>query len=260
MNEWMQWHQQRINSVQGEQGDLLLIAMHEITTNVTVLGVPGIWSKVSEHEPGLRVIAQEEDRLMINGTLIVGEHIVVADETTVQINDNQYVTATYQPGSLHLLALWDKQSEYVQAFQGISTFNYEDSLKITAKWHTLEDDQSLIFEHSRDEQQVGRVHQSIGKLCFDYNGEHIELRPFASGDKMIVVFRDTTSGHSSYGMGRMLVVEHPQHSNQVELDFNTAFLPPCAFSPHFNCPMPPASNRLQFPIEAGEREVLWRKS
>ncbi|UFS57954.1 DUF1684 domain-containing protein [Subtercola endophyticus] len=44
----------------------------------------------------------------------------------------------------------------------------------------------------------------------------------------------------------------------VTLDFNRAYLPPCAFSYHFNCPMPPAQNRLTVPITAGEKNVLAR--
>jgi uncharacterized protein len=39
----------------------------------------------------------------------------------------------------------------------------------------------------------------------------------------------------------------------VELDFNRAFLPPCAFGAGYLCPIPPAQNRLPFAVDAGER-------
>ncbi|MDR0435854.1 MAG: DUF1684 domain-containing protein [Propionibacteriaceae bacterium] len=40
------------------------------------------------------------------------------------------------------------------------------------------------------------------------------------------------------------------------VDFNYATLPPCAFSPHFMCPLPLAANRLPFAVTAGERAPL----
>jgi len=32
-----------------------------------------------------------------------------------------------------------------------------------------------------------------------------------------------------------------------------AFVPPCGFSEAYNCPLPPAQNRLAVPVEAGEK-------
>jgi len=37
------------------------------------------------------------------------------------------------------------------------------------------------------------------------------------------------------------------------LDFNKAYNPACAFTSHATCPLPPAENRLQTRIEAGEK-------
>ncbi|MBT8197021.1 MAG: DUF1684 domain-containing protein, partial [Acidimicrobiia bacterium] len=36
------------------------------------------------------------------------------------------------------------------------------------------------------------------------------------------------------------------------VDFNRAINPYCAYDPDFSCPLPPATNWLPFPIEAGE--------
>ncbi|PRP90633.1 hypothetical protein ENSA5_63040 [Enhygromyxa salina] len=37
----------------------------------------------------------------------------------------------------------------------------------------------------------------------------------------------------------------------LELDFNRATNPLCAYSEHFNCPLPPSFNKLGLPIRAG---------
>ena len=42
----------------------------------------------------------------------------------------------------------------------------------------------------------------------------------------------------------------------VVVDFNRAYLPPCAFSDFYVCPLPPAGNRLSTPIRAGEKNVI----
>ena len=39
---------------------------------------------------------------------------------------------------------------------------------------------------------------------------------------------------------------------KVVLDFNKAYTPPCAFTPHATCPLPPENNRLTARIDAGE--------
>jgi uncharacterized protein len=69
--------------------------------------------------------------------------------------------------------------------------------------------------------------------------------------QLFFIFRDGTSGKSSYGGGRFLYADPPVDGKLV-LDFNRAYSPPCAFTPHATCPLPPANNRLAVPIEAGE--------
>jgi hypothetical protein len=39
----------------------------------------------------------------------------------------------------------------------------------------------------------------------------------------------------------------------VELDFNKAYNPPCAFTAFATCPLPPRQNVMALAIEAGEK-------
>ena len=71
---------------------------------------------------------------------------------------------------------------------------------------------------------------------------------------LFFIFRDATSGKSSYGAGRFLYAAPPV-DGKVVLDFNRAYSPPCAFTPHATCPLPPPNNRLPAAIEAGEKFV-----
>ena len=95
---------------------------------------------------------------------------------------------------------------------------------------------------------------SPGAIVFERGGRSWRLDAIleAPGDrKLFVMFSDATSGKQTYGAGRFLYVELPK-ADRIEVDFNEAFNPPCAFTDFATCPLPPQQNRLALAIEAGE--------
>jgi uncharacterized protein (DUF1684 family) len=95
-----------------------------------------------------------------------------------------------------------------------------------------------------------------GILEFEIDGESVSLEPYISkpGERdLFIVYRDATSGDTTYGAGRFLNAEISEGSNEVVLDFNLATNPPCAFTPYATCPLPTPENTLFVAIEAGER-------
>jgi uncharacterized protein (DUF1684 family) len=68
---------------------------------------------------------------------------------------------------------------------------------------------------------------------------------------LFFVFRDKTSGKTTYPAARFLYADLPVNG-RVILDFNKAYNPPCVFTPYATCPLPPPENRLPIPVEAGE--------
>jgi uncharacterized protein (DUF1684 family) len=77
------------------------------------------------------------------------------------------------------------------------------------------------------------------------------LEPGVSEKSYSVFFRDLTCGTESYPVGRYVEAEQLEDGRFL-LDFNSAYNPACAFSPHYNCPIPPKANDLQVRIPAGE--------
>jgi uncharacterized protein (DUF1684 family) len=75
--------------------------------------------------------------------------------------------------------------------------------------------------------------------------------PGANPDTLDVYFTDATSGRESYRMRYVEVA--PDADGRIVLDFNIAYNPACAYSPHYNCPIPPPANHLTVAIRAGER-------
>ena len=76
------------------------------------------------------------------------------------------------------------------------------------------------------------------------------------GGALFVIFADRTSGHGSYAAGRYIDLDAPDGDSQVVIDFNRAYNPPCAFTPFATCPLPPPENRLDLPVEAGEKTYV----
>jgi uncharacterized protein (DUF1684 family) len=96
---------------------------------------------------------------------------------------------------------------------------------------------------------------SPGTLAFTLHGRVTRLIAVLDGPDptdLLVVFRDATSGRETYGGGRFLRARR-QPDGTYGVDFNRAYSPPCAFTPYATCPLPPAENRLAFPIPAGEK-------
>lgn len=75
--------------------------------------------------------------------------------------------------------------------------------------------------------------------------------PGAKDDTLDIYFTDATSGRESYRMRYLEVAAGPD--GRIVMDFNRAYNPACAYSPHYNCPIPPPENHLTVAIRAGER-------
>lgn len=79
------------------------------------------------------------------------------------------------------------------------------------------------------------------------------LEPGVGETDYSLFFTDATTGKESYRVGRYL---EPQKraDGLYTLDFNMCYNPACAYSEHYNCPIPPKENHLTVAIAAGEMD------
>ena len=99
-----------------------------------------------------------------------------------------------------------------------------------------------------------------GAAEFTIDGQTVRLEPVLEDPKateLFFIMRDATSKTTTYGAGRFLYTELPDHGvaqpGELWLDFNRAVNPPCAFTAYATCPLPPTQNRLTIAIPAGEQ-------
>jgi uncharacterized protein (DUF1684 family) len=84
------------------------------------------------------------------------------------------------------------------------------------------------------------------------------MRQYGGG--MFVPVRDGTAGTTSYGGGRYALDTAKSADlgaglggTGLVLDLNFLYHPSCRYDPEWQCPLAPLGNRLEAPIEAGER-------
>jgi uncharacterized protein len=96
--------------------------------------------------------------------------------------------------------------------------------------------------------------RSAGKVVFELNGKTYKLDVIDEGTpNLFVIFADETNAVDTYPTGRFVYIPRPDAQGNTVIDFNKSYNPPCAFSPHATCPIPPPQNQLPVSIKAGEK-------
>lgn len=102
-----------------------------------------------------------------------------------------------------------------------------------------------------------RKMRRVGTLEFTLKGQPMKLTAFVEVgapnlDHLFVPFNDLTSGTETYPGGRYIDLDR-NATGIYDIDFNRAYNPYCYYNPTYECPYPPAENRLKVPIRAGEK-------
>jgi uncharacterized protein (DUF1684 family) len=136
---------------------------------------------------------------------------------------------------------------------------------VTPEWFAYDPAYRFVVTLERDAAQLSigstteRARAATRAGWFRFGIEGVACRvmalrldePGVTADALEVYFTDATSGRESYRMRYLGVTAAPDGG--CVLDFNRAYNPACAYSPHYNCPIPPPENHLAVAIRAGER-------
>jgi uncharacterized protein len=146
----------------------------------------------------------------------------------------------------------DRESDALKKFTGLEWYEALDTARVVARFVPHDQPQTIGITNV-----LGQVEQlpSPGYAEFTLAGHKLRLDPVIEepgAEELFYIFRDLTSGRTTYGAGRFLYSAMPKDGTVV-LDFNKAYSPPCAFTRFATCPLPPARNRLDVAVEAGER-------
>ena len=137
----------------------------------------------------------------------------------------------------------------------LAYFPIDPSYKVPAVLKRVDDPTVLEMPTSTG---TTRRMRKYGTLEFSLKGQTLKLTAFveiADPNHLFVAFNDLSSGTETYPAGRYLDLS-PNATGNYELDFNRAYNPYCYYNAGYECPYPPAENRLKVPIRAGERIKL----
>lgn len=146
------------------------------------------------------------------------------------------------------LRVRDSDAATRRQFAGIPLYPLDPAWRIEADWQSYPEPRAVEITNSIGQKLPARL---VGRAVFTHAGQTVELAAIAEGDELFFVFGDATNGEETYAACRFLYAAKPQNG-KVILDFNRAINPPCAFTAFATCPLPPAGNRLPFPVRAGE--------
>lgn len=141
-------------------------------------------------------------------------------------------------------------------FEGLKYFPANEKFNIKAKLESIEEKKVILLGTSDNKEQK---YLEYAYAIFELDGvknkllilESMEMGP--QRGQLFLAFADETSGIETYGAGRYLDVKKVPGATSVELDFNLAYNPYCAYSDSFSCPFPPKENILTVAILAGEK-------
>jgi uncharacterized protein len=157
------------------------------------------------------------------------------------------------------IIVYDAKSPRYSEYKGLSYFPYDPAFRYVlplVKNPNAERDTVVILSTRGNRRKALKT----GWFEFTVGGKKCRLEvtrllePGVGEDDYSMFFHDQTCGKESYPMGRYVGAEELPDGNFV-VDFNYAYNPACAFSEHYNCPIPPRENHLNVRIRAGEKDA-----
>lgn len=261
--EISQWRQMMDERLRAEDGWLALIGLHWLHEGPNTIGsnadcdiplpnAPGLIGVIDFQDGQATITAADDITLTIDGeqarTASLRDDTAKGGPTRVSIGSITFFVI--KRGDHYGIRARDTNNPDRQNFTGRQWFPVDASFRVTGRLLPHTPARALQVINS-----VGLIEaiSNPGRVEFDLHGQTLSLEAFAANERELwFVFKDRTSGQSTYGAGRFLYAPLAE-DGAVSLDFNKAYHPPCAFTPYATCPRPPRENVLPVEIPVGER-------
>jgi len=271
-NDLITWRAKRTASLQAPEGWLSLVALGWLqegdnsfgsaeSSHVQIGGKIPLHAGVVRLEKGtLRLMPAPEGfpkDLLLDGQP-AKEQVLFADDADKpsKLTIGTITIIVIHRDDRYALRVKDLQAATRNAFHGLRWYDPNADYRVHARWIPYNPPKVLDIPTV-----LGTTTHmpAPGAAEFTVGGKVMRLEPVLEDPKstdLFFIMRDATSKTTTYGAGRFLYTEFPDHGltqpGEIWLDFNRLFNPPCAFTAYATCPLPPPQNRLTVPIPAGE--------
>jgi hypothetical protein len=242
-----QWRQQRLTALQADGGWLTVAGLFWLHEGSNSFGAGPSYDIDLKAEPPVTGSGSFE---LQHGKVTLHMNVQTRDlrlDSGDVVNVGRLSMFAIQRGDRYGIRLKDPDSRMRKEFTGLHYFPVNEAYRIRTR--LVPDPKKIPILNI-----LGQVQDtpSPGYVEFEISGRKVRLTPVEeSPGELSFIFRDLTSGKETYGSGRFLDTPLGK-DGEVDLDFNKAYNPPCAFTPYATCPLPPKENRLAVRIEAGE--------
>ena len=244
------WRKEREASLKADDGWLTVAALHWLQEGVNhIEGADGLEFEFRGGKTRVRIAGGVEGR--VNGRAardaeLKPDNPGPADMVTI----GSLTMFVIERSGRYGIRVRDINSRFRSQFRGLTWYDVQPRYRVEGRLepHPTPLTVSIPTILGFDEKMT-----SPGVLHFKLLGKDCSLRPVMSGERLFLIFKDQTAGKTTYPAGRFLYADMPKAPGvPVEIDFNKAYNPPCAFTPYATCPLPPRENYLALKIEAGE--------
>lgn len=246
LGDWQAWRDDREDRLRSPTGWLSITAIHWLTaTPERYDDVPGTWASEGGPDGKVTIALAAGETLLLDGEeLGEGEHVLgPVDEGGVTVGFGDAVAEVADRDGATILRPRHPDSPILRAYRGTPCYPPDPRWTIPARFETYAEPDA-----SGDEVATGEV-------VFTHDGSEHRLVAWGEDDGSLwILFRDATSGVTTYPANRQLVAPAPDAEGRTELDLNRAFNMPCAYTDFATCPVAPPQNTLPFAVEAGEQD------
>jgi uncharacterized protein len=250
---WAAWHANREEQLREPHGWLSLTALHWLDDTPRAFpGLPGTWR--ARGESGVELTAAAPDGLQIDDQTVEGTTTLEPGDGLpgVLVTHGDRRVEVIRRTEEYALRVRDPQAITRTAFTGVPAFDVDERWIADATFEPYPQPRPIVGDAV-----VEGLHHfptAVGVVRFGLADAEAALVALQSRDgRLLLHFRDATSGISTYGGGRSLYLDPPDPAGLTHLDFNRTVNLPCAFTAFATCPLPPAENRLAVAVQAGER-------
>ena len=159
------------------------------------------------------------------------------------------------------IIVFDPESPHFKSYKGLRYFPPDVAYRYELPLTPNPRPDTVIILSTRGNQRradrVGWFEFLVGNTPVKLEALRL-LEPGVGENDLGIFFRDATTGRESYALGRYVDVKKLANGNFL-LDFNFTYNPACAYSDHYNCPIPPKGNVLGVAIRAGEMDAHYHQ-
>jgi len=140
--------------------------------------------------------------------------------------------------------------EQKRGFTGLKYYPENPALQLELPLEKAATPAPVILQTSTGE---AREYLHAGQVRFKVGDQDAVLQIYMDDNGYFLPFVDGSAPDETYGAGRY-IEPYDQGGEVLQVDFNLAYNPYCAYNERWSCPLPPRENRLKIRIEAGEKK------